>query len=51
MEDRQDRTILDRIEELVAVPAGSQWTRLTLAISNDCKSNGLGVVEDSTESV
>lgn len=51
MEDRKNSTILDRIEELVAVPACGQWTRLALAVSDDCECDGLGVIEDSAECV
>jgi hypothetical protein len=44
-------TILDGVEELVAVPACGQWACLALAISDNRESNGLGVIEDSTEGV
>jgi hypothetical protein len=51
VQDWKDAAILDRVEELVAVPAGGQRTGLTLSISHDGQSNGLGVVEDGTEGV
>jgi hypothetical protein len=51
VEDWKNSTILNRVEEFVAVPACSQWASLALAISDDRQSNGLGVVEDSAECV
>jgi hypothetical protein len=51
VQDWQHAAILDRVEKLVAVPAGGQRTGLTLSVSNDCQSDGLGVVEDGTKGV
>jgi len=51
VKDGKNSTILDRVEEFVAVPACGQWACLALAISDNRKSNGLGVIEDSTEGV
>jgi hypothetical protein len=51
VQDWQHTAILDGVEEFVAVPASGQRTGLALSVSNDCQSNGLGVIEDGTESV
>jgi hypothetical protein len=51
VQDWQHTAILDRVEEFVAMPASGQRTGLALSVSNDCQSDGLGVVEDGTESV
>jgi hypothetical protein len=51
VKDWENGTILDRVEELVAVPACGQWACLALTISDNCKSNGFGVIEDSAECV
>jgi hypothetical protein len=51
VEDWENRTILDRVEELVTVPARGQWTRLALSVSDNRESDSLRVIEDSAECV
>ena len=45
VEDRQHRAVAGGVEELVAVPAGSQGTGLRLAIADDARDDQIRVVE------
>ena len=51
MEDRQDRPIPPRVEELVRVPARRQGARLGLAVADDARDDEVGVVEGGPERV
>ena len=51
MEDWENSTITDGIEELIAVPARSERTSLSLAVTDHGQSDEIRMVEDSAESV
>src|SRR5262249_35849700 len=44
-EDGQHAAVADRVEELVAVPAGGEWSGFGLAIADDAGDNQVRVVE------
>ena len=45
VENRQDRAVIHRIEELVAVPAGRERSGLGLTVADDTRDQQTGVVE------
>ena len=45
VQDGQHAAVADRVEELVAVPAGGQRSRLGLAVADDAGDDQVGVVE------
>ena len=45
MEDRQHGAVAGRIEKLVAVPAGGEWSGLGFAVADDASDDQIGVVE------
>ncbi len=45
VEDRQDRAVVDRVEELVRMPGGGQRPRFRLAVADDTGDQQAGVVE------
>ncbi len=45
VQDRQDRSVVDGVEELVGVPGGRQRSRLRLAVADDAGDHQAGVVE------
>jgi hypothetical protein len=51
VENRQDSTINNWVEELVAVPGSSKRTSFGFAITNHGESNQVRVIKDSAESV
>ena len=51
MEDRQDRPVADRVQELVAVPARGERTRLRLTVAHDAAGDQVGVVEHGSVGV
>lgn len=51
VKNRQDSSINDRVEELVAVPGGSKGASLSLAVTDHGKGNQIGVIKDNTKSV
>ena len=51
MEDGHDRAIDRRVEELVRVPAGGEWSRLGLPVADHAEDDQIRVVEGRTECV
>src|SRR5664279_3812293 len=51
MQDRQDRPVADRVEELGGVPGGGQWSGLGLAITDHARHDQVRVVESRAERV
>jgi hypothetical protein len=51
VQDRQHRTVVHGIEELVGVPARGEGARLRLAVADHAGGDEIGVVEDRTERV
>lgn len=51
MEDRKDCSIVDGVEELVAVPAGGKWASLRLSVSDNGECDGFWVVKYGTKGV
>ena len=49
MQDRENCAICDWVEELCAVPTSSEWTSLSLAVTDHCQSDKIGVVIDSSK--
>src|ERR1700753_2140096 len=49
MQHRQDSTICDRVEELVAVPAGCKRTSLALTISDHGQSDEVWMIENGAK--
>lgn len=49
VENRQYRTIGNRVQELRAMPRGRQGSRLTLAIANHSERDEVRVIEDGAE--
>lgn len=49
MEDGQDGTVGDGVEEFVGVPARGQRTRLGFTITDNGQGDGVGMVEDGTK--
>ena len=49
MQDREDCTICEWVEELCAVPTGSEWTSLGFSVTDHCQSNKIRVVIDSSK--
>jgi hypothetical protein len=43
VQDRQDRAVVDRVEELVGVPARRQRTGLGLAVADDARDDEVGL--------
>ena len=48
MQDGQHRAVAGGVEELVAVPAGSQWPGFGLTITNDARHDQLRIVQGGT---
>jgi hypothetical protein len=51
VQDRQDRPVVDRVEELVGVPGRGQRSRLGLAVADDARHQQVRVVEGGTVGV
>ncbi len=51
MQDREDRAVAHRVQELRRVPAGGQRARLGLAVAHHRRHHQVGVVERRTEGV
>lgn len=51
VEDGQDRTVVDRVEELVGVPGGGERSRLGLAVTDDAGDEEARVVEGGSVGV
>ncbi len=51
VQDRQHGAVADRVEELVAVPAGGQRAGLGLAVADDAGDDQVGIVERGAEGV
>jgi hypothetical protein len=51
MEDREDGAVRPGIEELVAVPARRERSRLGLSVADDARRDEVRVVEDRPEGV
>ena len=49
MEDRQDRTIADRIEKLIGMPGRGQRSGFGLTIADDAGNDELRIVEHRSE--
>src|SRR5205823_6464510 len=49
VQDRQDRAVGLRVEELVRVPAGRERSRFGLAVADDARDEQIGVVESRAE--
>src|SRR5207248_6505311 len=47
VEDRQHCSIPSRVEELVRVPAGCEWSGLSFAVAHDAEHRQLRVIESS----
>ncbi len=51
VQDRQDRAVTDRVEELVRVPARRERAGLGFAVADDTRDDQIGVVERGAEGV
>ena len=51
VQDRQDRAVVDRVEERVRQPARGKWPGLRLAVADDAGHEQIGVVERGPERV
>ena len=49
MQDRQHRTVGDRVEKLVGLPGGRQGTRLCFTVADDAGDDEIGIVEHRAE--
>src|SRR5579883_2822233 len=48
VQDWQNRAIANRIQELIGMPTGRQWTRFGFSVSNDAAHQQIRIVESST---
>lgn len=51
VEDREDRTVGCRVEELVAVPRGGEWACLALPVADHRESDEVRLVKDRPKGV